>query len=373
MGLSHSVDDALQSAIDRGVCPGAVLLVRRRGRILHHRAYGRASLIPTARPATLDTIYDLASLTKPLATGTALLCLVADGRARLDEAVEVYLPALKGTPAGSVSLFHLLTHSAGLPWWRPFYEQIGERDRVQSGFLGSEKAKTLVLEAIGREALESAPGTKSVYSDLGFILLGFIVERLTGQAPPAYCRDRVYRAVEAEPLFYFGRDGMPSWGTVSPDFVAPTEQDPWRGRMLCGEVHDENAYALGGIAGHSGLFGTAQAVAAVSGAWLNAYQGRPSPLSSEWVRRFVARQDEISGTSWALGWDTPSSPSSSGTRFSPKSFGHLGFTGTSLWVDPERELEVVLLTNRVHPSRENQAIRRLRPAIHDLIVESVAA
>jgi CubicO group peptidase (beta-lactamase class C family) len=373
MGSSHPVDEALQAAIDSGVCPGAVLLARHRGRLVHHRAYGQAALLPSRTPARLDTIYDLASLTKPLATVTAVLCLVADGRMRLEDTVETRLPELRGTPPGSVALVHLLTHSAGLPWWRPFYEKIAEQDRATPGFLGSEQAKAWVLNEIGREGLESAPGAKSVYSDLGFILLGMIVERFTGASPPAYCRSRVYQSVGAEPLFYFRKDGTPSWGTVPRAQVAPTEQDSWRGRLLCGEVHDENAYALGGIAGHSGLFGTAQAVAAVAGAWLNAYHGRPSPLSPDWVRRFVRRQDQIPGTSWALGWDTPSVPSSSGTRFSPTSFGHLGFTGTSLWVDPERELEVVLLTNRVHPSRENQAIRQLRPALHDLIVETLEA
>ncbi len=373
MGHARSVDEALQTAVEFGVCPGAVLLVRVRGQLAHHRAYGHAALLPSRTLATLDTIYDLASLTKPLATVTAVLCLAAEGRLRLNDPAEASLTELRGTAAGAVALEHLLSHSSGLPWWRPFYQKIAEQDRTAPGFLGSERAKAWVLAEIGCERLESPPGTRSVYSDLGFLLLGMVVERLTGQPPPAYCRDRVYDPVRASPLFYFQRDGSPSWGTVSRDMVAPTEQDPWRDRLLQGEVHDENAYALGGIGGHSGLFGTAQAVAAVSGAWLDAYRGRPSPLPSDWVRRFVTRQERIPGTSWALGWDTPSAPSSSGSKFSPTSFGHLGFTGTSLWIDPERELEVVLLTNRVHPTRDNQAIRRLRPAVHDLIVETLVS
>lgn len=373
MGYAHPVDETLQAAVDSGVCPGAVLLVRIHGRLVHLRAYGSAALLPSRTPATLDTIYDLASLTKPLATVTAVLCLAAEGRLRLNDSVETTLAELRGTDVGGVAVMHLLSHSAGLPWWRPFYERIAEQDRTVPGFMGSERAKAFVLAEIGCERLESPPGTRSVYSDLGFLLLGMIVERLTGQSPPAYCRGRVYDPIGASPLFYFQRDGSPSWGMVSRDRVAPTEQDPWRGRLLWGEVHDENAYALGGITGHSGLFGTAQAVAAVSGAWLSAYHGRPSPLPSDWVRRFVTRQQQIPGTSWALGWDTPSAPSSSGSKFSPTSFGHLGFTGTSLWIDPERELEVVLLTNRVHPTRDNQALRQLRPAIHDLIVETFAS
>jgi len=149
--------------------------------------------------------------------------------------------------------------------------------------------------------------------------------------------------------------------------VAPTEQDEWRTRLLCGEVHDENAAAMGGIAGHAGLFGTAESVLAVSGAWLSAYCGRTSILEKELVREFTTRQEFDERSSWALGWDTPSMPSSSGTSFSDRSFGHLGYTGTSLWIDPMCELEVVLLSNRVHPTRKNEKIKAFRPYIHDLV------
>jgi CubicO group peptidase (beta-lactamase class C family) len=370
MGVCHPIDDALDAAVDQGLFPGAVLFVRLRGRLVHHRAYGQAALHPFRAAATLDTIYDLASLTKPLATATAVLCLVADGRMHVNDVVEARLEELRGTEVGGSTIAHLLSHSSGLPWWRPYYQRIAEKDRTAPGFLGSERAKAWVLTELGCEKLESPPGARSVYSDLGFMLLGMIVERLTGQTAPAYCLERIYTPAGATPLYYYRRDGSPSWGMVSREAVAPTEQDPWRGRLLHGEVHDENAYALGGIAGHSGLFGTAQAVAAVAGAWHRAYHGRSSPLPPDLVRQFVTRRQQIPGTSWALGWDTPSTPSSSGSKFSPRSFGHLGFTGTSLWIDPERELEVVLLTNRVHPTRENQGIRQFRPAIHDLIVKT---
>lgn len=152
--------------------------------------------------------------------------------------------------------------------------------------------------------------------------------------------------------------------------VAPTEDDPWRGRMLQGEVHDENACALGGVAGHAGLFGTAAAVAAMTGLWLDGYLGKRGLLSPELVRRFASRQG-TPGSSWGLGWDTPSAPSSSGKYFSPQAFGHLGFTGTSVWIDPMCELEVVLLSNRVHPTRQNIAIQTFRPLLHDVIYERV--
>jgi len=151
--------------------------------------------------------------------------------------------------------------------------------------------------------------------------------------------------------------------------IAPTEWDNRRGRLLHGEVHDENAAAMGGVAGHAGLFGTAEAVLAVSGAWLHAHRGGSSILDGELVREFTRRQSQVPQSSWALGWDTPTAPSSSGRYLSPESFGHLGYTGTSLWIDPRRELEVVLLSNRVHLSRTNEAIRAFRPMIHDLAIQ----
>ena len=157
--------------------------------------------------------------------------------------------------------------------------------------------------------------------------------------------------------------------TVDAARIAPTEQDEWRNRLLRGEVHDENAAAMGGVAGHAGLFGTAESVLAVSGAWLRGYHGGESIFDGKLVMQFTTRQESAARSSWALGWDTPSAPSSSGCHFSERSFGHLGYTGTSLWIDPLCELEVVLLSNRVHPSRRNEKIKVFRPRIHDLIHE----
>lgn len=388
MSQSDPITRALQSAVETGVFPGAVLLVRLHGQILYQRAVGRASLIPEKKPASPDTVYDLASLTKPLATATSILCLIQDGRLGLDDSLEQLLVELAGSPLGAATVAHLLTHSAGLPAWRPFYERIAPLpshppqggEGGGGGFLGSEQAKQLVLDLIRQEPLLASSGTHSLYSDLGFVLLGLVIERLAGCSLATFVRERVYEPIKAEPLFFVQRDGTIVGGSRATgdrakllSLVAPTEEDPWRGRVLCGEVHDENAYALGGIAGHSGLFGTAAAVLAVSGCWLDSYLGRESLLRSDLVRRFVSRQDLPAGSSWGLGWDTPSAPSSSGTRFSPKSFGHLGYTGTSLWIDPERELEVVLLSNRVHPTRKNDGIRAFRPKIHDIIYEELVA
>lgn len=369
-----AITRAMQSAVDEGIFPGAVLAVRFRGQSVYQRAFGHAALIPEREPASLETIYDLASLTKPLATTTAVLCLVQDGRLGLDDPLADFFPEFKDRAVGRVKVFHLLNHSSGLPAWRPLYLLISDCEQTTPGFLGSDAARQMAIDCIGREPLVYPTGSRCLYSDLGFILLGILVERLSGCSLAVFCRKRVYDPVGAEALFFLSAGAVVGGGAAigSSDLanVAPTERDSWRGRLLRAEVHDENAYALGGIAGHAGLFGTASAVLRVSGCWLQSYLGRNGLLRTDLVRKFTARQS-TTGASWGLGWDTPSAPSSSGAHFSSHSFGHLGFTGTSIWIDPVYELEVVLLSNRVHPTRCNTGIQQFRPFIHDVVSKEV--
>jgi len=374
MSQHDPITKALDAAVAGGVFPGAVLHVRLRGAPVYHRAAGCAALIPAREPARMETIYDLASLTKPLATTTAVVRLIQDGRLSLDDPAQRHVDELKGSAIGEATVYHLLTHSAGLPAWRPLYERIAEEDRHTPGVLGGPAAQRMMLALIMQESLANPPGARSVYSDLGFILLGVLVERVSGNALAAYCREAVFEPMGAS-LFFLGRQAAGSGRGTATDaaLIAPTEDDPWRGRMLRGEVHDENAHAIGGAAGHAGLFGTASAVSAVAGQWLDGCVGRSRVLPSDLVKRFTARQGGIAGSSWALGWDTPSPPSSSGSRFSAASFGHLGYTGTSIWIDPIKELEVVLLSNRVHPTRRNEAIKQFRPLIHDIIYDELVA
>lgn len=374
MSQPDLIANAMDAAVDGGVFPGAVLLVRLRGERVYHRSFGRAALIPAQEPARLETIYDLASLTKPLATTTAVLRLVQDGRLNVEDSLQQHVEELKGSSIGDATVYHLLTHSAGLPAWRPLYERIAEEDRRAPGLLGSPAAEQMALALIKQESLSVPVGTRSLYSDLGFILLGILVERAGGTSLAVYCQQSVFEPMRA-PLFFLGPRVMGPGSARHADaaLIAPTEDDPWRRRLLRAEVHDENAYALGGVAGHAGLFGTAAAVSAVVGHWLDSLVGRSRTLPIDLVRRFITRQDKIAGSSWALGWDTPSAPSSSGSRFSAASFGHLGYTGTSIWVDPTRELEVVLLSNRVHPTRRNDAIKQFRPLIHDIIYKELIA
>jgi CubicO group peptidase (beta-lactamase class C family) len=371
MATHHVIQAALQSAVDDGVFPGAQLAVRLRGELQCMAVAGRLSSEPPGLPVQLSTIYDLASLTKPLATATSVLLLIQRAKVSLEEPVQQVLAELDGVPIGQATVRDLLAHRSGLPGWRPLFERLEARGIVPVLSGGNQSVKQHLLQMIHDEPLIYARGERSVYSDLGFMLLGFLVERLSGMALDIWCEETIIRPLRADPLMFCPVAGQAQPGVVRPTVdasrIAPTERDEWRNRLLRGEVHDENAAAMGGVAGHAGLFGTAESVLAVSGAWLHAYKGKWSILNEKLVREFTMRQEPASGSSWALGWDTPSAPSSSGSCFSERSFGHLGYTGTSLWIDPLCELEVVLLSNRVHPSRKNEKIKVFRPFIHDLV------
>jgi CubicO group peptidase (beta-lactamase class C family) len=305
-----------------------------------------------------------------LATVTSLALLIQRGQCQLDDRVDALLPELGDAPVGRATLRQLLTHSSGLPGWRGFYERLSQNAGLPSSPQARAHAGRQVLHLIQGETLIYGRGERSLYSDLGFMLLGLVIERLSGTTLDQFVYEQIVQPLKAQPLCYLptDREGE-SRKSAMITLIAPTECDSWRGRLLCGEVHDENAAALGGVAGHAGLFGTAEAVLAVMGAWLSGYHRKPSILNSEVVRDFTRRQTTVPGSSWALGWDTPSTPSSSGRYFSAQSFGHLGYTGTSIWIDPVCELEVVLLSNRVHPTRKNEGIRAFRPTIHDLVYQ----
>lgn len=370
MHVPPSLSTALQQAVDGGIFPGAVLAVRQGGGPPCLVTAGRLSTDPPGNPVNALTVYDLASLTKPLATVTSLTLLAQTGRCRFDDRVDALLPELGDAPVGPATLRHLLTHSSGLPSWRGFYEHLSPNAVLPSSPDARGDVARRLLELIGKEPLIYGRGERSLYSDLGFMLLGLVIERLSGATLDRFVVECIVQPLKAAPLGYLPTDREgDSRKTAMIDVIASTEWDLWRGRLVCGEVHDENAAALGGVAGHAGLFGTAEAVLAVTGEWLQAYHRRHSLLDSALVRECTARQQHIFGSSWALGWDTPSLPSSSGQFFSNRSFGHLGYTGTSIWIDPLCELEVVLLSNRVHPSRKNDGIRAFRPAIHDLVYQ----
>jgi len=373
------VDRALARALEKGEIPGAVVLARmpREGEFVEYEAVvGNAVVRPERVAMRRDTIFDLASLTKPLATTGALLLLASEGLVDLDDPVAKHLPAFAEREKEGVTVRHLLTHSSGLKPLRFFHKEMLERERKKGErWLGEAAAKPWVIERICKSKLVHEPGEAAVYGDLDFIVLGALVEAVTGEPLDAFCRRRI---VEPLGLADTGFVALGRSGPLAPDparraRTAATEQCDWRERILWGEVHDPNASVMGGVAGHAGLFGTADDVMREALAWLDAWHGRESIFPTEWVRRFFERQELPPGSDWALGWDTPTEgQSSSGRLFGRPSVGHLGFTGTSLWMDLERELVVVMLTNRIHPIVK-RARFELRAELHDLVVQAFTA
>ena len=373
------VDRALAKAMEKGEIPGAVVLARmpREGETVEYEAVvGNAVVRPERVAMRRDTIFDLASLTKPLATTGALLLLVRDGLVDLDDPVAKHLPAFAEREKEGVTVRHLLSHSSGLKPLRFFHEEMLTRERKKGErWLGEAIAKPWVIERICKSKPVHEPGDAAVYGDLDFIVLGALVEAVSGEPLDEFCRERLFEPLGLADTGFvrLGRNGPLEPDAARRARTAATEQCDWRERILWGEVHDPNASVMGGVAGHAGLFGTADDVMREAQAWLEAWHGRESVLPSEGVKRFFERQDLPPGSDWALGWDTPTEgQSSSGSHFGRPSVGHLGFTGTSVWIDLEREAIVVMLANRLHLVAKRSRFD-LRPKIHDFIIEGLTA
>lgn len=365
-----SVDRHLECAVRQAVFPGAGLLVKRAGEVVYRRACGFRCLEPHPVPLTAETLFDLASLTKPLATSLAVLLFISQEQLRFDDPVSRFLPDFQGGDKDRVTIRHLLSHTSGLPAWRPYFEALS--DPEHSPDMATRLAREWVYAQIQCEPLDAAPGERAVYSDLGFMLLGAVVERLSGRALDEYCQQYIFAPLGLHTTAFVNLDNPGRAALfLSRDFAA-TERCPWRGRVVCGQVHDENAYAMGGVAGHAGLFSTLDDVDRLVSCLVDCYHGRHAFLPAGLLHECWTRDKRVPGSSWALGWDTPSAQgSSAGELFSAYSVGHLGFTGTSVWIDLERQVHVILLTNRVHPSRDNTAIRSFRPRLHDAVMRAV--
>jgi len=344
-------DRVVDNHIKKGKYPGLVALIVRRGRIVKHSAYGFSSLYPHRERMTIDKLFDLASLTKVIATTTLVMKLIERGILDLDDSVERYLPEFKGGGKSYVTLRHLLTHTSGLPAHLPLWELVEKREEV--------------YKYICRVKLEYKPGEKVVYSDLGFILLGKIVEDVSGLRLDELASQEIFEPLGMRDTFF-----NPPSDLVERCVV--TEKCPVRKRFLRGEVHDENSWFMGGVAGHAGLFSTAYDVALFGEmirreGTLCGVRILSTPSMDTMRRSYTDGLNSRRG----LGWLLKSAGSPSGSLTSQDSFGHTGFTGTSLWIDPKYELTIVLLSNRVHPSRERRDFLRLRPKLHNIILGSL--
>ncbi len=385
---AHRVADLLGGAVADGVIPGAVALIRRRGRTALHEAYGAAQLWPHHREMRRDTVFDLASLTKPLATAAVTLALVDRGLVSLDEEVTRYLPELKAARGAGVTVRRLLTHSSGLAGWRPLYTW--------------GRTRAAILHTIDDLGITYAPGSRFEYSDLGFIALGIALERIADQRLDELARQLVFDACELRstgfrPGFEAQRfaatergnafeRGMAEWAGLS--------FDAWRQECYPGQVNDGNAhYGLDGVSGHAGLFADAEDVGRLGQMWLDGGRcGGRRILSGAGVRLAVTNQTPSGGAARGLGWaltsttgpshaeltrsdagffpptGSPWAPRSGGELLSPRAFGHTGFTGTSVWIDPGTELVAVLLTNATHPTVDlSKGLDRLRARFHNIV------
>lgn len=319
MKNSAAIDAAMQKGIADGVFPAAELLVGTPDKILYHNRFGRC---------TPDSIFDIASLTKPICTATLAMMAAAEGKLAVTDLLRRRISEAQDPSHDTIQLQHLLRHTSGLPAHRPYYLQMPTTD------IGTPSGKKWIITACSQEKTIYPAGDRKLYSDIGFILLGQVVEEALGAPLDQLFSTRVARPLGLAKTAFTG-------GTL------PTQHCPWRQREIVGENRDENCHAMGGVAGHSGLFSSAEDL-------------------HQFATAFVTTHD---GTTPVLGWDVPEGPqSAAGTRFSSHTIGHLAFTGCSLWIDLQRKLWVILLTNRTYPTIENNKIRDFRPMIHDVIL-----
>jgi len=347
----------IERAIQDKAFPGATVAIGYRGKVSLH-AFGNLSYAASAPAVDTHTMYDIASLTKVLATTTLVAKMVEGDFAvplDLDARIERYLPEWTTGPQQEwrhqVTVRHLLTHTSGLPAFKEYWR--------------TSKNKQDTLTRIFAEPLEYEPGTKEIYSDLGIILMAEIIERLTGRTLDDLAKAYVFNPLAMKDTMF--RPAKKLW-----PWIAPTEIDNnLRHRLVQGEVHDENAFAIGGVSGHAGIFSTAPDLASFCQMLLNGgVYAHHRILRRATIAQFTTPQQLSSGTR-TLGWAVPTEGGSSGHYFSAHSFGHTGFTGTSIWIDSDREIFIVLLTNRVNPTRENQKMAQLRPAFHDAVMQAL--
>lgn len=347
--LVPRLDSVITAAIADHASPGATIAVARRGRLVALKGYGHTDWAEGAPATTDSTMYDMASLTKVVATTTAAMILEEEGRLDIERTVASYLPEYDVPDKRAITVRMLLTHTSGIKSNFPLWKEAKGREAYFAGMVTFP--------------LANPPGTRAEYTDWNMVLMQFVIERITGQTLDQFLGARV-----------FGPLGMRDSRYNPPESlkprIAPTETEDFRGGQVWGVVHDETAWVLGGVSGNAGLFSSARDLAVFVQMLLNGGSyGGTQLLHPATIARWTARQR--ADASRALGWDTPAPQSSAGRYFSARSFGHTGFTGTSIWADPEKQLFVVLLTNRVNPTRDNQKVGPLRRAVADVVQESV--
>ncbi len=352
------VNNLMKEALSNNIFPGGVLLVSTDDTVVFSEAYGYADIL-SQRLITRDTVFDLASLTKPLATTLAVMRLVQKAELGLKQNIGSILPRFKSTEKGQINIEHLLYHNSGLSDYRPYYKSLSKFE--------PNNRRDALRELLVEEPLIKPVGKQVLYSDIGFMILSWVIEKVSGNRLDRFVTEEIYSPLGLENLFFVDVESKPRKARF-----AATEFCTWRNVLLNGVVHDENAYVVGGVEGHAGLFGTADDVYRLLSVLLSVFHGRSEDhiFEKELLQTFFKPRVD---TGRGLGFDTPSlTGSSCGLYFSKKSVGHLGFTGTSFWMDLDRNVIVILLTNRVHPSRDNNKIKAFRPKLHDMVMDNIA-
>ncbi|HDJ89200.1 MAG TPA: serine hydrolase, partial [Thermoprotei archaeon] len=324
--------------------------------IVYFKEFGYSMIIPRKKKMYRDMIFDLASLTKPIVSATLTMILVENGFIRLIDKVIDFIPDkykeyFKSDGKNKITFKNLLTHTAGFPAWLPVYTKCNSRDEV--------------FDKVIKCNLEYNPGEKVIYSDIGIILLTYLIEQISGKRIDLLASEKIFKPLGMSNTMYNPPQSI--W-----DNIVATEKCRYRNKILVGEVHDENAFKMNGVSGHAGLFSTAMDIAFFAQMMLNkGYIDDVQILSKKSVELMIRNHTEGLNDRRGIGWALKTDNCSCGDLFSDKSYGHTGFTGTSLWIDPVEELFVVFLTNRVHPSRENRKILRIRPLLHNIIASSI--
>ncbi len=363
MNSPDRIDELMEQGLAKGVFPGAALVCAVGGEVVLHRTYGLARREGGAQLLTPETRFDLASLSKALATSVATMFASEEGLVRLTEPLGQTLDLRP--PLADLTPWHLLSHCSGLPAWLPLHERAEAAGLLESPV---PQRRSWMRRQVAETPLEYRPRSRSVYSDLGFMVLEWLLEIRTGERMDGYLRQRFHVPLGLERTGYVDLENP----RETSDFFVATECCPWRGRVLQGEVHDHNTWVMGGVCGQAGLFSTAWEVHLMLADLWKSWQSIGGILATDTVRRFWEVAG-VPGSCFRLGWDGPSPTgySAAGRLMDRAAVGHLGFTGCDIWLDPAMGYWVVLLTNRVHPRTDNRRIAQFRPALHDLLAREL--
>lgn len=377
----ENVKDTLAAGVVEGVYPGAVLYAGYRDQLIYQGAFGHKTIktsssgdaTATSSSMSVDTVFDIAGVTGGLVTTTIIMRLVQMGRLKLEDRVSRYLQGFGVMGKAQITIKHLLSHTAGLVAWHPFYQElIEENNGLRLGILGTRSARDFVYNTLLRSSIKGELGGKPTQSDVGLMALGFIIESVTGLPLDKVAFNYVFKPLGLASTSYINVSMLKVSG-LQPitEVIAPTEECVWRQKLLWGEVQDDNAWAMGGIAGHSGVFSTASDLFIYARTLLASLEGRSSFVNKETMDIFV-KGDPIQNGAGKLGWESPNKDNGMiDSGLSSSAFGINGFTGCSLWIDPATQFTVILMSNRIHPQRANKKIQTFRPQIYKAVIDGL--